>query len=78
MRKRDIHVVRHPRGGWQGRRESADRASFREDTQQDAISHAQEIAKRDSVEVVIHRPDGTIRDSDSYGHDPCPPRDRKH
>jgi hypothetical protein len=27
--------------------------------------------------VVIHRPDGRIRDSDSYGNDPIPPRDRK-
>jgi hypothetical protein len=28
--------------------------------------------------VVIHRRNGQIRDSDSYGGDPCPPRDRKH
>jgi hypothetical protein len=27
---------------------------------------------------VIHRRDGTIRDSDSYGNDPNPPRDTKH
>jgi hypothetical protein len=27
---------------------------------------------------VIHRPDGRIRDSDSYGNDPHPPLDQKH
>jgi len=29
-------------------------------------------------EVVIHRKDGSIRDSDSYGNDPNPPKDKKH
>jgi hypothetical protein len=31
-------------------------------------------------EVRIHRPDGTIRDSDTVppGHDPNPPKDKKH
>ena len=28
--------------------------------------------------VVIHRRDGKIRGSDSYGNDPHPPKDRKH
>jgi len=27
---------------------------------------------------VTHRPNGQIRDKDSYGPDPCPPRDTKH
>lgn len=26
------------------------------------------------AELVIHRPDGRIRDKDSYGHDPFPPK----
>jgi hypothetical protein len=30
------------------------------------------------VEVVTHGRDGKIRDSDSFGHDPHPPKDRKH
>lgn len=34
-------------------------------------------AKRDQVELVIHRRDGTIQDSDSYGKDPHPPKDKK-
>jgi hypothetical protein len=51
-----------------------------------AICPTQELARQAAVpyaqamrsEVVIHRPDGTIRDKDSYGNDPFPPRDRKH
>ena len=51
-----------------------------------SIQHTQELARQAAVpyakmlqsEVVIHRPDGTIRDKDSYGTDPFPPRDMKH
>lgn len=39
---------------------------------------AREIAINERSEVVIHRPDGRIRDKDSYGNDPNPPRDRKY
>jgi hypothetical protein len=27
---------------------------------------------------VIHRRDGKVRDSDSYGNDPNPPKDKRH
>ncbi|MBO9102423.1 DUF2188 domain-containing protein, partial [Rhizobium sp. L74/93] len=32
------------------------------------------IAINQQSEVVIHRPNGQIRDKDSYGRDPFPPR----
>jgi len=77
MAKRDIHVV--PNGvGWAVEREGADRTSSVHRTQQEAIETGRDSARRDKVELVVHRPDGTIRDSDSYGRDPLPPRDRKH
>ena len=41
------------------------------------IQRAKEIAVNQHSEVVIHRSDGTIRDKDSYGNDPCPPKDKK-
>ena len=47
-------------------------------TQQQAIARGRELAKQDRVELVTHRKDGTIRDSDSYGNDPNPPKDEKH
>ncbi len=77
-KKRDIHVVPHKEGGWATKREQTSRAGSRHDTQKDAIDRARGQAKREKVEVVIHRPDGRIRDSDSYGNDPFPPRDKKH
>jgi uncharacterized protein YdaT len=75
--KKDIHVVPHP-DGWATRKEGADRAGGIHDTKNEALEHAKEQAKRERVEVVIHGKDGTIQDSDSYGKDPFPPRDRKH
>lgn len=36
------------------------------------------IAQRNESELVIQRPNGQIRDKDSYGSDPHPPKDRKH
>lgn len=77
-RKRDIHVVPHHEGGWATKKEGASRAGVRAPTQSAAYERAREQAIREKVEVVTHRPDGTIRDSDSFGHDPNPPRDKKH
>lgn len=50
----------------------------RPSTQAAAITKAVPIAKRNHSDVVIHSRDGAIRDRDSYGRDPFPPRDRKH
>ncbi|MBP7553355.1 MAG: DUF2188 domain-containing protein [Spirochaetes bacterium] len=38
-------------------------------TQKQAIDIAKEIAINQKSEVVIHRPNGQIRDKDSYGND---------
>jgi hypothetical protein len=76
-KKRDIHVVPH-KDGWATKKEGAGRAGSVHPTQSAATERAREQAKRERTEVVIHRPDGRIRDSDSYGNDPIPPRDRKH
>ena len=44
----------------------------------DAMNAARDTARRERVEVVDHGRDGKIRDSDSYGNDPNPPKDKKH
>lgn len=76
--KKDIHVVPHPEGGWATRREGNSRVSERHTTQKDAIDTGRARAKDDGVELVIHGRDGKIRDKDSFGNDPCPPKDEKH
>ena len=65
-------------GGWAVRKEGSKRVTRKTRTQQEAIEVARQIAQNQSSEVVIHRPDGTIRDKDSYGNDPHPPKDTKH
>jgi hypothetical protein len=71
------HVV--PRGkGWAVTTAGSGRKSSAHRTQRNAISQARRNAIRQGSEVVIHRPDGRIRDKDSYGPDSCPPRDLKH
>jgi uncharacterized protein YdaT len=76
MTKKDVHVVPHS-GGWATKTEGASRAGVVVNTQREAIERARDQALRQRVEVVIHRKDGTIRDSDSYGNDPNPPKDKK-
>jgi Uncharacterized protein conserved in bacteria (DUF2188) len=76
-KKRDIHVVPHV-DGWATKKEGASRAGVVLPTQKAAIEKAVVQAKRERVEVVTHRKDGKIRDSDSYGKDPNPPKDKKH
>jgi hypothetical protein len=71
------HVV--PRnGGWAVRGEGNLKVTSAHRTQGAAIDRATSVARREHSEVVIHRSNGQIRDKDSYGHDPNPPRDRKH
>jgi len=77
MSEKDRHVV--PQGSdWAVKKPGAERASDILPTQGQAIERAREIAKQTGGEVVIHGRDGKIRDKDSYGHDPLPPRDKKH
>jgi uncharacterized protein YdaT len=74
---RNQHVVPSPKGGWNVRAENSERATRHVQTQQEAIDIARDIARNQKSEVVIHRPDGRIRDKDSCGPDPCPPKDRR-
>jgi uncharacterized protein YdaT len=67
------HVVPHP-DGWVVKGEDNSKATKITDTQQEAISYAREIAKNQGSELLIHGKDGKIRDRDSYGNDPCPPK----
>jgi uncharacterized protein YdaT len=65
-------------GDWGVRGEGNNRLTSIHDTQAEAIEAAREIAINQHSEVVIHRPDGRIRDRDSYGNDPFPPQDTKY
>jgi uncharacterized protein YdaT len=71
------HVVPN-KDKWSVKGEGNEKYTATTDTQKQAIEIAKEIAKNQKTEVVIHGTDGKIRDKDSYGSDPNPPKDRKH
>jgi len=78
MTGKNQHVVPMPNGNWGVRGEGNSKFTKVISTQVQAIKVAREIAKNQGSEVVIHGKDGAIRDKDSFGKDPCPPKDRKH
>ncbi len=67
------HVVPH-NGKWAVRGEGNSRVTSMYETQRQAQSAARRIAIKEKSEVVIHRPNGLIRDKNSYGNDPYPPK----
>lgn len=67
------HVVRRE-DGWAVRGEGNSRDTARTNTQQEAIERATDIARRQGSEVLIHGRDGKIRERNSYGNDPHPPK----
>ena len=71
--KKNQHVVPH-NGKWGDIGEGNMRVTQTFPTQEAARIKAREIAIRHQAEVVIHRKDGRIRDKDSYGNDPFPPK----
>lgn len=68
------HVTPHPSGGWQVIGAGNSKATSKVTTQKEAIDRAKSIAINQSSEVVIHRPNGKIRDKNSYGNDQFPPK----
>lgn len=66
------HVVPH-NDKWAVKGEGNSKATKVTPTQKEAINVAKGIAKNNNSELVIHRPDGRIREKNSYGSDPFPP-----
>lgn len=67
------HVV--PKDGrWAVRGAGSRKATRVYATQAEAISAARQIARNQGTDLVIHRPDGRIREKNSYGNDPFPPQ----
>ena len=71
------HVVKRGEK-WGVLGEGNSRVSSLHNKQSTACNAARATAKREHSEVVIHGRDGKIRDKDSYGNDPCPPKDKKN
>jgi len=59
---------------WGVRGEGNDRLTSVHDTQQEAFERARDIARNQGSEVFIQGTDGKIRERNTYGKDPFPPR----
>ena len=71
---KNIHVSRHKDGGWKVKAEGTQRSAGVFKTQTEAIKYGTQIAKNSHSELFIHGRDGKIRERNSFGHDPFPPR----
>lgn len=75
-KRNNVHIVQ--RGDqWGTLREGGERVSSLHDTQAEAIEAGRDMAREGNGELLIHGRDGQIRARDSYGNDPCPPKDSK-
>lgn len=74
---RNYHSV--PKGkDWAVKKEGQAKPVSIHRTQAAAEEKTKQMAKNAEVEAIYHKRDGTIKDKDSYGNDPCPPKDTKH
>lgn len=67
------HVVKRE-DGWAVRGAGNLRDTSHHATQEEAQERAKTIAINQQSEVVIHGVDGKIREKNSYGNDPFPPK----
>jgi len=68
----NVHVVPAD-GDWEVKVEGRGRAT-RFSTQTEAIQAGRKLARSNRSEHIVHGRDGRIRQRDSYGRDPFPPR----
>lgn len=68
------HVTPNGGGGWKVKGAGNSKTTKITKTQSEAIDIATNIAKNQNSELIIHGKDGKIRDRNSYGNDPFPPK----
>lgn len=73
MSKKNQHVVPH-NGDWAVKGAGNSKATSVHPTQAEAIGRAREIAINQKSELLVHGENGRIREKNSYGNDPFPPK----
>jgi hypothetical protein len=73
MATKNQHVVPKD-GGWAVRGEGNSRVTSSHTTQKGAIEAARGRARKQGAELIIHGRDGKIRERNTYGKDPLPPK----
>ncbi len=77
MAKSSKHVVPSTSGGWAVKNAGSSRASKVFTTQAAAATYARGAAKKAGTELFVHGKDGTIKERNTYGKDPFPPKDKR-
>ena len=71
---KQIHIV-HQDDQWKIKQDGAKHSSGNFPTQKEAIERGRDLAIKQGKELTIHRKDnGRIREKNSYGNDPYPPK----
>ncbi|WP_370677423.1 DUF2188 domain-containing protein [Pleomorphomonas sp. PLEO] len=73
MSHQNQHVASHSEG-WAVRGEGNQKVTSVHQTQCEAIEAGRGIARNQESELLIHGENGQIRERNSYGNDPCPPK----
>lgn len=73
MARRNQHVVPH-KEGWAVKPEGGEKASSVHRTQAEAIARGREVARTQGKELLVHGRNGQIRERDTHGRDPHPPK----
>ena len=75
-KKREVyHMTHKPKGGWNVKKQGAQRSSGHFDTKDEAIDYGRELAKKTGLgQLKIHKQDGTLQTEYTYGEDPHPPK----
>ena len=73
MPRKDQHVVPHA-DGWAVKGAGNQKATSVYPTQREAIGAARGIARAQGTEMFVHGRNGRIRERNTYGNDPYPPK----
>ncbi|MCD7976686.1 MAG: DUF2188 domain-containing protein [Tannerellaceae bacterium] len=71
--KKNQHVVPN-NGAWSVKGTGNSRNTKTFETQREAIDFGRNIARTQEAELLIHNKQGRIRQKNSYGNDPYPPK----
>ena len=73
-KERNYWTQKRADGNWETKREGASRASSVSSTQAEAWESSKEIARKSGGEAFLKRAKGLIRERNTYGPDPFPPK----
>lgn len=76
MPRKERHVVSNPDGGWDSKREKAQRASKHFETKKEAMDWSRQKSRSEGSELIPHKRNGRIQNPESHGNDPNPPKDK--